>query len=106
LYVVFKQFLDNTEDVLEYGNTPAASFAFEQIGRRAVRITKDKAGPGDIVQMNYGGRSVHFGILTDRGIIHANTKTRNVTEHSVDAVIAEGRIVAYYRLKGIPAWRN
>jgi cell wall-associated NlpC family hydrolase len=71
------------------------------------RISQKDAGPGDVVLMNFQGSSTHLGILTDRGVIHADGPLGKVVEHSVNEsfVIYNGRIVAYFRIKGVPPCR-
>lgn len=71
------------------------------------RIADTDAGPGDLVQMNFRGRSTHIGILTDTTIIHAAQKTGRVVEHSIAAAKRSTlRPVAYYRIRGVAPWRS
>ena len=57
--------------------------------------------------MHFAGASTHFGIITDHGVIHANRISGYVVEHSDDLLkkqLGPGRIVAYYRIIGVPPW--
>jgi cell wall-associated NlpC family hydrolase len=94
------------EDFADYHFRASSAKAFDRVGHYADRIAPKDAGPGDIVQMNYDGHSIHFGILTDRGVIHATISPGNVCEHGLDLSSANGRVVGYYRLRGIPPWRS
>ena len=88
-----------------YEQRPTSRFAFSAIVRVATRIDAADAGPGDVVQMRYGGRSVHFAILTPVGVIHSAANSRKVVEHAMPRT-DEGQVVAYWRMKGVPAWRK
>lgn len=79
--------------------------AFRAIREYTDRIAPDEAGPGDIIQMNYGGESTHFGMLTEHGVIHCVLPAGKVTEQAISER-ACGCVVAYYRLKGVPPWRE
>lgn len=87
------------DDVIDYDRRPATRTVMREVLRYADRIRKAEAGPGDLVLMNFGGESTHFGMLTDRGVIHAMAKMRRVVEHGIP-----DEAVAYFRLKGVPPW--
>lgn len=106
LVCVFGAVIGIREGCLSYGMRPTSEFAFSQIRKFATRITPSEAGPGDVVQMNYDGRSVHFGILSEVGIIHSTIKTRAVVEHALESSTINGQIVAYYRINGVEPWRS
>lgn len=89
----------------DYSRRPGVTYAFAQASQFADRISIEDAGPGDIVQMNYAGMPVHFGIISDRGVIHSAALLRKVVEHTL-ARDGEGRPAAFWRVKGVPAWRS
>lgn len=87
----------------DYPRRPQVRYAFSQATSFAERISAIDARPGDIVQMNYGNMPVHFGILSDRGVIHAAALNRKVVEHAMPKV-GNGRAAAFWRVKGAQAW--
>ncbi|HEQ98802.1 MAG TPA: hypothetical protein ENO22_05625 [candidate division Zixibacteria bacterium] len=80
-----------------YPRHPSSRQVFEQINKYADRIEGSQARPGDLVLMNYGGRSTHFGILSDKGVINASAIEKKVVEQPLFL----GRIVAYYKIRGV-----
>ena len=88
-----------------YERRPTSAVAFAAVAHFADRIAPNDAGPGDIVQMRYGGQSSHFAILTPQGIIHSAAQLHRVVEHAIPSG-SEGMIVAFWRIKGVPPWRN
>lgn len=89
----------------DYGRRPTGGYAYSQMSRYAERIKREDAGPGDVVQMCYANHPVHFGILTNGGVVHAAAFCRKVVEHSL-ATNGGGRAVAYWRMNGVPPWHN
>lgn len=102
---VFEKFLSLGVLPTNYGKRPRAGEAFARVAQYACRISAEDAGPGDLVQMCYANHPVHFGILTDAGVIHAAAFHRKVIEHSLFAS-GNGRAVAYWRMNGVPPWRS
>jgi cell wall-associated NlpC family hydrolase len=80
--------------------------AFAGVRRYARRVRQSDAGPGDVVQMSFAGRAIHFGILTDEGIIHAAARGNRQVKEVRQTTMLVNRIVAYYRLRGVAAWRS
>ena len=93
-------------DIPGYTMEATPSFAFRAANALWDRITDEEAGPGDIVLMNYCGRTIHIGLLSDRGIIHAAQIPGRVVERPLTPKHSVLQPVAYYRIKGVPPWRN
>lgn len=100
LYMVYSKVL-NIEDYIEYPPRPTTRMAFQIIQCYADRILQDEAQAGDVALLNFVGSSTHFGILTDNGIIHADSVLKKVVEHSLSKIYGSGKAVAYFRMKGI-----
>lgn len=98
LYVVYSKF-GALDDFLEYPSKPETGFVFRTIQRYANRIPQSVVMNGDIVLLNFAGSSTHFGILTEYGVIHADTSLKCVVEHALPK--GAGRVVAYFRMKGM-----
>ena len=109
LYIVFQKTVGVGNDFLDYPAQPTSAFCFFKIRDYGKRIVGEDAGPGDVILMHFAGVSTHFGILTSTGVIHANRYAGKVTEHSINSLekaIGPGRIVAYFRMKGVPPWHQ
>lgn len=89
----------------DYDRRPGITYSFSQASRFADRINHTEAGPGDVAQMCYAGHPVHFGIMSPVGVIHAAAMLRKVVEHAI-ITKGEGRVVACWRIKGVPPWRS
>jgi len=98
--------LGRGDEFMDYPQRPSPDVVRAAIARHADRITAADAGPGDVVLMDGGLRAVHVGVLTDRGVIHANGVTGRVVEHRLGGLAARVRPVAYYRWNGVPSWRQ
>ena len=101
LYVVFNVLTKLESDFREYPACPLSATAFANIKRYARRIHKDDAGNGDLILMNFGGCTTHFGILTDLGVVHADPVHGKVVEQ----MLPNNRAV-YFRMNGVPAWQS
>lgn len=97
---VMLQVLGHCPEDVAYSHTPSSALAFRVIAKCADRIGARDARPGDLVLMNYAGRSTHIAMLTDRGVIHSNAIWRRVVEHTINDDL-QHRIVGYFRLKGV-----
>jgi cell wall-associated NlpC family hydrolase len=109
LYCVFNEVVGMSSDYQDYPVQPTSARCYAKIREYADRIVREDAGPGDVILMHFAGISTHFGILTENGVIHANRYAGKVTEHSIDSLekaIGPGRIVAYFRIRGVPPWRQ
>lgn len=106
LYCVYNHVVGLNGNYIQYPNQLTSGMAFRKMRDYGDRISRNDAGPGDTVLMNFCGSSTHLGILTERGVIHADGPLGRVVEHSLNdsVVIYNGRIVAYFRIKGIPPW--
>jgi cell wall-associated NlpC family hydrolase len=106
LYCVFDHVIGLNGNYNQYPDGLKSGMVFRKMRNYGDRINKQDAGPGDVVLMSFSGSSTHLGILTDRGVIHADGSIGKVVEHSVDDsfVLCGGRIVAYFRITGIPPW--
>lgn len=101
LYVVFNVLTRVKSDFQEYTACPVSATVFANIKCYAKRIRRDEAGDGDLILMNFGGRTTHFGILTNLGVIHADPVHGKVLEQ----MLPDNRAI-YYRMNGVPAWQN
>lgn len=101
LYVVFSSLVQVKSDFQDYPIYPFSATVFVNIRRYAKRIRKNDAGYGDLILMNFGGRTTHFAILTDLGIIHADPIHGKVLEQ----MLPDNRAV-YFRMNGVPAWQS
>jgi hypothetical protein len=62
---------------------------------------------GDAVIMNFNGSSTHLGILVDAAhVVHADGVVGRVVESLIRCEAGGDRIVACYRMKGVPSWRG
>lgn len=99
LYVVYNAVMEcELKNFIEYPPTPSTGFVFRSIREYADRTPPNKAQMGDVVLLNFAGASTHFGILTDLGVVHADTALKRVIEHSAPPS-GHGRIVAYYKMR-------
>ena len=98
LYVVFKPDID----FFQYSENPSTVFVFRNIRLYAKRIKENEAGPGDVVIMRFEKMATHLGIITDKGVIHADAFTKRVIEQGM----LKSRVVAYFRMKGVKPWRG
>jgi len=105
LYLVFNKYVGLPSDYQNYEQQPKTAFVYRTIREYADRITQEEAGPGDVALMHFAGYSTHFGILSDKGIIHADRMAGCVKEQALDILKGRGRIVAYYRIKGVEPWQ-
>jgi len=101
LYLVFNKHVGLPSDFHNYAQQPKTAFVYRTIRDYADRIKQEDAVSGDVVLMHFSGYSTHFGILSDKGIIHADRNAGCVSEQAVDILKGRGRIVAYYRIKGV-----
>lgn len=99
IYVSFNPIL-SIPDFRDYGEYVPSFASFMQIRNYAHRIIANEAGPGDVVLMCSGGDSAHYGIIAGATIIHADKLVGKVIEHGM----IDKRIVAYFRMKGMPPW--
>lgn len=108
LYCVFDYVVGLNGNYEEYPNQLKSGMVFRKMRDYGDRISQKDAGPGDVILMNFQGSSTHLGILTEHGVIHADGPLGRVVEHCIkeSLVIFNGRIVAYFRIKGVPAWRG
>lgn len=110
IYNVFNSVIGMPDDCLDYNQQYNSTFAFRQISRYGKRIGRKQAKPGDVVLMGINNVTSHFGILTDKGVIHASTLRGRVVEHrlctgrSIRIARNRERAVAYFRIKGVPKW--
>lgn len=95
---VYSKWLNLSTVGFDYPRSPTSAFAFKAARIWAKHIDRSCAGPGDLALVNEGGRSTHFAILTDRGIIHADPILGRVVEHGSGAY----RIVSTFAMKGVP----
>jgi murein DD-endopeptidase / murein LD-carboxypeptidase len=89
-------------DEQDYPPHPTPQKVFGLLNRHARRVTKEDAGPGDVVVVKWGPRVSHLGILTALGIVHASRTDGKVVENPIGCMNA----VAWYRWMGVAPWRS
>lgn len=106
LYCVFNSVIGIDDDYSMYPAKQTSAMVFRRMRNYADRIPKPEAGPGDVILMHFQGSSTHLGILTDTGVVHADDRMGRVIEHSIDedSVLGSGRVVAYFRMRGVCPW--
>lgn len=97
---------DVAPDYFVYPKQPTNAFAYRRIKDFALRISREAAGPGDVVLIHHEGFSTHYGILTDKGVIHASRLAGRVLEQSLESLSPPSRIVAFFRFFNVPAWNG
>jgi cell wall-associated NlpC family hydrolase len=89
----------------EYPQMFETGFVFRNVNRIAKRVQQRDALPGDIVVMNFSGRSTHLGILAGATVIHADSKVGRVVEETTDKseiiAVHKHRVVAVYTAFGV-----
>lgn len=101
LIAVSKKVLGVAPDIdNNYSKRPSQQDIFDNIKKYLIRIKKEDARPGDIVQMRYGKQATHFGLLTDAGVIHAAAMNRRVVEHRITPEV-RSHIIAYFAIPGV-----
>lgn len=105
LYCVYDRIVGLDKDYYQYQDGLKSGMVFRKMRDYGDRISRESAGPGDVVLMCFGGSSTHLGILTDQGMIHADRFIGKVVEHPV-IVLQNGRVVAYFKIRGVPLWRK
>ena len=89
------------KDDISYGHQPHTSTILNQTSKYLEKITLAEAQPGDIVLLYFERDPTHFGILTDKGIIHAYAMgKREVVEHGFSKDW-ENRIVSVFKIPGV-----
>ena len=69
----------------------------ERIERRFRRVTTGK--PGNLVALDVGSRRLHLGVLSERGMVHADLKRGAV----IEGPLPEGaKVIGAYRLRRRP----
>ncbi len=97
LHVAYRDAWGVVNDFREYSPNPTSGMVYRTIREFAHRIKAEDAEIGDVVLMHYVEVSTHFGIKTEKGIIHANQISGKVIEHG-EAETTGGRVVAYFRM--------
>lgn len=102
IYVVYKNTvgLEPDKDFTFYQEKPSSIFVFRAIRSYATRIKECDAGPADVIIISFNNSATHLGIMTDIGIIHSDAIVGRVIEQES----LSGRIVAYFRMKGVAPW--
>lgn len=107
IYMAFYKFIQ-IPDPRGYSKHVTSFQSFMIIREYADRISRQDAGPGDIVIMCTHGNSAHYGLLADDTIIYADRIAGKVIEHSLSGIIdtdsKDKRIVAYFRMRGLAPW--
>lgn len=108
IYCVYDRVVKLEKDYDHYPSCLKSGMIFRKMRDYGDRIDKQDAGSGDVVLMCFRGSSTHLGILTEHGVIHADGPIGKVIEHSISksSMLGNGRIAAYFRMKGVPAWRE
>lgn len=108
LFCVFDRVVGLKYNYGPYPNHLKSAMIFRKMKEFGDRIDKRSAGPGDVVLMCFRGSSTHLGILTEKGVIHADGPIGKVIEHSISksSMLGNGRIAAYFRIRGVPAWHE
>ncbi len=104
LYLVFRETIGVDRDFHDYGERPTSAFVYRMIKHYADRIQGAEALVGDVVLLNAGNHSTHFGILVpDKRVIYPDVRTGVVVEHALSVRTSRFRlrVVAYFRMKGI-----
>ena len=94
-------------DITDYDRLPDGQAMLALCDREMTRIEVRDMQPGDAVVMKFVNMPQHIGILADHpfgglSLIHASNTVGKVVEHSL-APSWRSRIVAAYRLPGVPA---
>lgn len=99
LCVAFRDACGFTGDFRDYAHQLTSALVFRRIKNYARRIPAEESQPGDVVLMNWGTISTHFGIVCDNGgVIHADRTAGKVIEQRDVTTNPGCRIVAYYRI--------
>lgn len=97
LFVTFEPI--GIEDFHGYGDAPSSAFVYRTIGRYADRIPEDDILPGDVILLNFGGKSTHFGVFTAADwIVYPDVRRGRVVEIPIGGSF---RTVAYFRMRGV-----
>ena len=84
------------KDRTDYDNRKIDTGAMREILRYYMKeITFRECGPGDIILFRMNGSPQHLGLKTDKGMIHANMRTRFVREDSMDKFIMKDVVCCY-----------
>jgi cell wall-associated NlpC family hydrolase len=89
-----------------YPDVPPASEVLRRLRASAEAITRDKAGPGDLVLLAWGTATAHLGLFTGLSVIHASAISGKVVETAMPGNRREGRAVGFYRITGVTPWRS
>ncbi len=83
-----------------YPRRPPNDLMVSTLNQSLTRIPNSEARDGDLVIFALGSAAIHCGILTDRGVIHANGGVGKVVEHGLIPSWRR-RIVATYQIPGV-----
>ena len=84
-----------------YGRIPDVKSLLKECYKWMEPISFEEALPGDVLLLRMEEEPCHFGLITDKGVIHAYAKSpRKVVEHSLDDIWKK-RIVKVFRIPGI-----
>lgn len=86
-------------DIDGYGRVPSGKRMSMQLSAECTKLRNGSAKPGDLLHMAYEKQPQHIALVTDKGIIHADSQ-RGVVEHRLDSAW-RARIRGAYRLPGV-----
>ena len=74
-------------DCIGYGPQPKSDFLLDELKKRAQRVHRDDAEPGDILLFQYRvDMPMHFGVLLSNNyVVHAHSTTGRVIKHKITA---------------------
>lgn len=88
-------------DFIDYPPQPKTAMVYRHVRDRCDRIRADDAMEGDLVLIHRHGTSTHFGILTDRGVIHADSSLQKVVEHPLTSQYIDWQVAAHFRFRDL-----
>ena len=86
-------------DIDGYSRVPSGRMMVRLVAEVCESIRPPQALPGDMIHLAFERQPQHLALLTDKGMIHADSQ-RGVVEHALDAAW-RGRIRGWYRLPGV-----
>lgn len=88
------------DDIFGYSRYPNPKMLLSHLNTVLIAIEKSDMRPGDVVIFTVKGVPQHMGLLTDKGIIHADETKDKVVEHAVGDRM-RSKIYKVYRIPGV-----
>ena len=88
-------------DCIGYGPLPKSDVLLEELGKRARRVHRDDAQPGDVLIFQYkADLPIHFAVLVgSEHMVHAHSSTGKVVKHRLTNAWA-ARLHSIWRAEG------